>query len=114
MWAQVVESHDCDYRGQDLGPAYSGGHQFWVQPSNPTAWIDIAIRIPKEDAYEFVVKYTQSWDYARIQASLDGKSFGPVADTYSPTVVPGKPLTLGKLNLTAGRHVQARKMVLLK
>ena len=33
VWAQVVGTHDCEYRPQDLGPAYSGGHQFWVQPS---------------------------------------------------------------------------------
>ena len=46
IWAQVVGTHDCDYRPQDLGPAYSGGHQFWVQPSSLNAWVDIAIRDP--------------------------------------------------------------------
>jgi hypothetical protein len=105
VWAQVAETHDCEYRAQDLGPAYSGGHQFWVQPSNPSAWIDIAIMIPKAATYEFVAKYTKSWDYARIQASLDGKPLGPVADTFAPTVVPADPLTLGKLELTAGSHI---------
>ena len=30
VWAQVIGTHDCEYRPQDLGPAYSDGHQFWV------------------------------------------------------------------------------------
>ncbi|MGO8746781.1 MAG: hypothetical protein ACLQNE_12395 [Thermoguttaceae bacterium] len=105
VWAHVIGTHDCEYRPQDLGPAYSDGHQFWVQPSNLNAWVDIAIEIPQAASYEFVVKYTKSWDYARVQAFLDGKPFGPIVDTYAPTVVPADPLTLGKLDLPAGRHV---------
>ena len=35
-----------------------------------------------------MAKYTKSWDYANIQAFLDGKPLGPVVDTYSETVVP--------------------------
>jgi hypothetical protein len=104
VWAQVVGTRNCEYRGQDLGPAYSGGHQFWVQPSNLRAWVDIAIEMPRAGSYEFVVRYTKSWDYASIQAFLDGKPFGPVVDTYAAAVVPGDPLTLGRLDLTAGRH----------
>ena len=67
--------------------------------------MDIAIEIPRAGPYEFVVKYTKSWDYACVQAFLDGKPLGPMVDTYAPTVVPADPLTLGKLDLTAGRHV---------
>jgi hypothetical protein len=105
VWAHVLGTRGCDYRPQDLGPEYSGGHQFWVQPSGPNASVDIAVEIPHRGAYEFVVKYTKSWDYATIQASLDGKPLGPAVDTYSPTVVSADPLTLGKADLTAGRHV---------
>jgi hypothetical protein len=105
IWAQVIGKHDCDYRGQDLGASYSGGHQFWVIPCHQKSWIDIAIEVPRAGPYELVVKYTKSWDYARIQAYLDGKPLGPEADTYAPSVIPGEPLTLGKLDLTAGRHV---------
>jgi hypothetical protein len=105
VWAQVVGMKGCDYRPQDLGPSYSGGHQFWVQPSSLQAWVDIAIEIPSDGSYEFVVKYTKSWDYASIQAFLDEQPLGPVVDTYAPAVVPAEPMTLGKLDLTAGRHV---------
>lgn len=105
VWAEVVSTHGCDYRAQDLGPAYSGGHQLWVQPSSRNAWIDIAINVPQSRSYDFIVKYTESWDYAEIQAFLDGKAFGPQVDAYSPTVVPRAPLTLGKPALNAGRHI---------
>ncbi len=46
VWAQVIGTHDCEYRPQDLGPDYSGGHQFWVQPSALNAWVDIAVEDP--------------------------------------------------------------------
>ncbi len=105
IWAHVLRTHACDYRPQDLGPAYSSGHQFWVSPSDLNAWVDIGIEIPQAGSYEFMVKYTKSWDYARVQAFLDGKPFGPVVDTYAATVVPADTLTLGKPALTAGRHV---------
>ncbi len=111
VWAQVVGKHDCDYRGQDLGPSYSGGHQFWVMPCNLNSWIDVALEIPRPGNYAFVVKYTKSWDYARIQASLDGQPLGPEVDTYAPTVVPGDPITLGQQGLSAGRHVLRFKAV---
>ncbi len=105
IWAQVVGTHACEYRAQDLGTAYSGGHQFWVQPCDLNGWVDIALEIPKAGSYTVTAKYTKSWDYAIIQASMDGTALGPVVDTYAPSVVPGDAIPLGKLDLTAGRHV---------
>jgi hypothetical protein len=105
VWAQVVGHQGCDYRPQDLGAAYSGGHQLWVQPCNRNGWIDIALEIPRASTYELVARFTKSWDYASIQAFLDGKVLGPVVDTFSPTVVPADPLVLGKTELSAGRHI---------
>jgi hypothetical protein len=105
VWAQVVGRSRCDYRPQDLGAAYSGGHQFWVQPCELKGWVDIAIAIPRTGSYEIVAKYTKSWDYATIQASLDGKPLGSEVDTYAANVVPGEHVTLGKVELTAGRHI---------
>jgi len=105
VWAQVQQTHGCEYRPQDLGPAFSGGHQFWVQPCSLKGWVDIALHIPHTGTYEIVAKYTKSWDYARIQAFLDGKPVGPAVDTYSPTVVQAEPLLLTKTGLTEGRHV---------
>jgi len=61
IWAQVIAKHDCDYRGQDLGSSYSGGHQLWVMPCNLNAWLDIALEIPRAASYELEAKYTKSW-----------------------------------------------------
>ncbi len=105
VWAQVIATHDCDYRGQDLGPAYSGGHQFWVQPSRLNAWIDIAFEIPTARDYEIIVRYVKSWDYATAQVFLDGKPIGPPTDNYAAAAAPADPLSLGTASLTAGRHV---------
>lgn len=105
VWARVAGTRGCEYRAQDLGPSYSGGHQFWVQPSSEGAWVDIALELPQPGTYEVSVRYTKSWDYARIQAFLDGKQIGPIADTYSETVVQEQPISLGKFALVAGRHV---------
>ncbi len=105
IWAQVIGKHDCDYRGQDLGASYSDGHQLWVQPCNLNAWIDIALEIPRAGHYEIVARYTKSWDYARIQASLDHRQIGPEVNTFARTVVPGEPVILGRPDLTAGRHI---------
>ncbi|MCY2989150.1 MAG: DUF2961 domain-containing protein, partial [Planctomycetota bacterium] len=105
IWAHVIGTHGCEYRPQDLGPAYSDGHQLWVSPSALNAWVDIALEIPRAGSYELLVKYTKSWDYACIQAFLDGQPCGSVVDTYAPTVVSAEPLTLGQVELTAGRHV---------
>lgn len=105
VWARVAGTRGCEYRAQDLGPSYSGGHQFWVQPSSEGAWVDIALELPQPGTYEVIVRYTKSWDYARIQAFLDGKQIGPIVDTYSETVVQEQPISLGKFALGAGRHV---------
>ena len=105
VWAQVVGNRDCEYGPQDLGPAYSGGHQFWVQPCRRNGWVDIALEIPRTGFYEIIVRYTKSWDYATIQASLDSKTLGSAVDTYAASVTPGEPLTLGKIELSAGRHI---------
>lgn len=105
IWTQVVGTRDCEYRPQDLGMAYSGGHQFWVQPCNRNGWVDIAVEIPQGRTYEIAAKYTKSWDYAHVQAFIDGKPIGPAVDTYSQTVVPMEPLTLGRVELAKGRHI---------
>jgi hypothetical protein len=105
VWAQVVGTRGCEYRAQDLGPAYSDGHQFWVQPCDLKGWVDIALEIPHAGTYEISARYVKSWDYASVQAFLDGAPAGGVTDLYAPTVVPVEPLVLCTRELAAGRHV---------
>ncbi len=105
IWAQVVGTRGCEYKPQDLGSNYSGGHQFWVQPSSLNAWVDIALEIPRAGSYEFTTRYTQAADYGTVQAFLDGKAIGPPVDNYHDGVILADPVTLGTADLTAGRHV---------
>jgi hypothetical protein len=111
VWAHVLRTPGCDYRIQDLGPQWSGGHHLWVQPSRHNAAIDIALEIPREGDYEIIVRYTSSWDYAILQASLDGQPMGGPVDCYTPDVRLMEPITLGKARLTAGQHVLQFKAV---
>ena len=76
-----------------------------MQPCRRNGWVDIALEIPRTGFYEIIVRYTKSWDYATIQASLDSKTLGSAVDTYAASVTPGEPLTLGKIELSAGRHI---------
>ncbi len=105
VWAQVIGVNGCEYRAQDLGDAYSGGHQFWMQPCDLNGWADIAIEIPTDDSYDIAARFTKSWDYATVQAFLDGKAIGDPTDTYAEVCIPGVDKTLAHMHLTQGRHV---------
>jgi hypothetical protein len=67
--------------------------------------VDIGLEIPREGDYEIAVRYTTSWDYGIVQASLDGKPMGEPADCYAPDVRLRDLLPLGTAHLTAGEHV---------
>jgi hypothetical protein len=104
VWAQILATRDCGHTIQDMGPAYDAGHQLWINPSGARAAVDIGLNIPAKREYEIVIRVTTSWDYADIQASLDGVPVGPVLKCYSPEVRLLDPASLGKFALTAGRH----------
>jgi D-arabinan exo alpha-(1,3)/(1,5)-arabinofuranosidase (non-reducing end) len=104
VWAQILSTRGCGHTTQDLGPAYDGGHQLWINPSSDKARVDIGLHIPKEREYEIVIRATSSWDYADFQASLDGKPVGPVIKCFSKEVKLLDPVSLGKFPLTPGRH----------
>ncbi|MBI2302540.1 MAG: DUF2961 domain-containing protein [Armatimonadetes bacterium] len=106
VWAMVSKTDACGYEIQNLGDAWLGGHHLWVQPSyRQGAFIEITANVPSDGKYEVVVRYTTSWDYARVQAALDGKPLGQPVDCWSEQVLQTKPLTLGSVDLTAGPHV---------
>ncbi len=105
VWAQILATRRCGHTIQDMGPAYDAGHQLWINPSSAGASVDIGLHLPSEREYEIVLRVTSSWDYANIQASLDGKPVGPVLQCYSSEVKLLPPVSLGKFRLTAGRHV---------
>lgn len=105
VWALVLKTERCEYRIQDLGSEWFGGHHLWVQPSSDGAYIDLGINIPREGEYEILVRYTTSWDYAIVKAFLDDAPLGEPVDCYTPQVLLTQPLALGRVHLTAGQHV---------
>jgi hypothetical protein len=111
VWVGVAAVRGCGYEAQALGPAFSFGHHLWIQPSSPNAQVDLEVHVPASGEYDLAVRYTRSWDYAIIQAELDGNDIGPRTDTYSPTVILGDTVQLGRANLPAGRHILRLKAV---
>jgi len=110
-WATVAATRGCGYEIQNLGPGYSAGHQLWIQPSSRGAFVDIEINLPNGGDYDLGLRLTKSWDYAIVQAELDGKEIGPKIDCYSVDVQKGEVTALGRANLPAGRHILKLKAV---
>lgn len=105
VWAMVGAVRGGAYQVQPLGPEFSAGHHLWIQPSSRNASADVVFHVPEAGEYELAVRLTKSWDYAIVQMELDGVQVGPRVDCYSPTVVRSEEIPLGRVSLSAGRHV---------
>ncbi|MBC7289645.1 MAG: hypothetical protein H5T86_16735 [Armatimonadetes bacterium] len=107
VWAYVVGTSGCEYRIQNLGGPgqWWMQHHLWVQPSSKNAYIDIAIHVPQDGDYDLLVRYTTSWDYAVIQAFLNGAALGKPMDCYTPEVRLAEPVNLGRVHLKAGANL---------
>ncbi len=105
VWAQVLRTRGCEHRIQDLGAEWLGGHHLWLQPCERGGWVEIGLNVPEDGEYDLVVRYTTSWDYAIVQAALDGQDLGGRFDCFTREVRLSQPLTLGRAKLQAGRHV---------
>jgi len=111
IWAAVAATRGCGYEIQNLGGEFSYGHHLWIQPSSRGASVDIELHVSKGGDYDLGLRLTKSWDYAIVQAELDGKEIGPAIDCYSPTVALGDEVRLGRANLSPGRHILKLKAV---
>ncbi|MCD6350837.1 MAG: hypothetical protein J7M26_01850, partial [Armatimonadetes bacterium] len=107
LWAEVAATHGCQYRIQNLGGPgdWYLGHHLWVQPCSKGGYLDIALHVPREGDYDVEVRYTTSWDYALVQAFLNGKPLGKPVDCYTPEVRLTKPIILGRVHLKAGKNL---------
>jgi len=105
VWARVLKTQGCEYRIQDLGARFVGGHHLWLQPCRENGFVDIGLNLPEEGDYTIEARYTTSWDYAILQAFLDEKPVGERVDLYTPTVEQTQAIALGRFRLTAGEHV---------
>lgn len=104
VWIQIGGVSGGGYEAQNLGPAFSGGHQLWIMPSGLNAAVELLVHVPKEGQYDLAARLTTSHDYAVVQAELDGSPIGPQVDTYTLDVKRGPETVLGKVKLTAGVH----------
>lgn len=105
VWSQVLETRGCEYRIQNLGGDHVGGHHLWIQPCGHNGFVDIAVWVPEEGEYRIETRLTTSWDYAIVQAFLDGQPIGERMDTFTEQVLMAPPVVLTRAHLTAGRHV---------
>lgn len=88
---------------QDLG-GWSGGAHLFYMPQEAPAAVTVEFDAPKAGKYLVTVQFTQSWDYGKYQAYLDGKPVGQALDLYSPDVVQGALTKLGVHELAQGKH----------
>ncbi len=104
-WARLARNQSCGFTHQALGPAFVGGHQFWVQPCLHGGFVELAVHLPEEGDYEVETRLTTSWDYAIVQMTMDGEPLGEPVDTLTETVLQTEPLNFGVKHLAAGQHL---------
>ncbi|MBN1507857.1 MAG: hypothetical protein JW955_13485, partial [Sedimentisphaerales bacterium] len=63
---------------------YPSGHLFYKPASQDNAWVEIPFDVEKKEPKRLLLVMTQSYDYGRYQASLNGVKLGGVMDLYSP------------------------------
>ncbi len=107
----VLGIHAGAAQSQNLGPAFSRNHQKFITFGSKDGWIKLGFDVPKPGTYEVVMAFCKSFDYATIQAYLDGKPIGEPLDTYSPHIVHTGPIQFGRHDLKTGRHVLEFRVV---
>ena len=100
----VLAADGGGVQSQSLGGNFSGGTQLWFTNSKPDGAVTVELDVPKAGKYELNVYYCTSWDYAIVQADLDGQKVAAPADNYSAGVEWRGQYTLGTFDLTAGKH----------
>ncbi len=79
------------YHGQ--GPAeaqnldlYPNGHLLYKPDNSENAWVEIPFEVEKKEPKRLLLVLTQSYDFGRYQAYLNGVKLGGVMDLYSKDV----------------------------
>jgi hypothetical protein len=65
----------------------------------------LKLPVDKTGNYQVIVRPTKAPNYGIFQFGVDGKNMGGPIDLYNKDIVPGDPVTLGTVQLTAGDHV---------
>jgi len=85
--------------------AWSNNRQLAWDPLNLQDHLDLKLPVDKTGNYQVIVRPTKAPNYGIFQFGVDGKNIGSPVDLYNKDIVPGDPVTLGTVQLTAGDHV---------
>ena len=84
---------------------WSGTDHLWWTGGKPGDRLTLELPVKTTGRYELLTVMTKARDYGIVQWSLDGKKIGPPHDLYnSPDVVTTGVVSLGTLDLKAGKH----------
>ena len=72
-------------RAQDLD-LYPDGHLLYQPEGQQNAWVEIPFEVEKKEPNRLLLVLTQSYDFGRYQAYLNGVKLGGVMDLYSKDV----------------------------
>lgn len=89
---RATDFTDAQYHGQGRTvkqhlPCYPDGHMLYMPQAQEDAWIEIPFEIETKEPRRLVLSMTQSYDFGKYQAYLNGVKLGPVMDLYSPDIV---------------------------
>lgn len=66
---------------------YEGKQGLYRPPQAEGAWLEIPLQVKVKEPLRLVLNMTQSYDFGRYQAFLNGVKIGPEMDFYSPDIV---------------------------
>jgi hypothetical protein len=83
---------------------WTNDNQLWWTDAKPGAKLVIAMPVRKKGKYELSVSLTKAPDYAVVQFYVNGQKVGEPVDLFHESVVRGKPMKLGTIELPAGEN----------
>jgi hypothetical protein len=83
---------------------WSNNRQLAWDPLNLQDQLALKLPVDKTGNYQVIVRPTKGPGYGIFQLGVDGKNMGAPIDLYNKDIVPGDPVTLGTVQMTAGDH----------
>jgi len=83
----------------------SGHAHLWFLNREADGAVELECAVSKDGRYEVSAWFSHSVDYARVQASIDGKNTGEPVDLYNPAWAYGGEAKLGRVDMKSGKHV---------
>jgi hypothetical protein len=102
--AAIVDSKGAKPTTQELGAKWSCGTQLFFTPKEVGSYVTLETDVRENGKYDLDVYFTKSYDYAIIQVGVDGQKLGNSVDTYCPNVDYMGRISIGTVELKAGKH----------